>query len=85
MQGETIYENAIKDVESLAKVVDAEEGDATQLEGPQYVATDVWKQKPARTFRAEYFASERASRQTLSEDGDDLQKRFPKLWKKFGD
>jgi len=44
--------------------------------------TDVWKQKTGKDFpsRGTSHPNEPVGK-PVSEDGDDLQKRFPKLWK----
>jgi hypothetical protein len=84
-KGEKVYERALRDPESLARVVKDDED--CKYEGFQYVSSEAWKNKPGNHGR-EYPdhglthpldpAGER-----WSADGDELERRFPKLWKKF--
>ena len=85
-KGESVYREALRDPETLdAAIVD---DDDCQFEEFQYVASQVWEQKTRKdlsrfpTLDSEY--PESPSGQEWSEEGDDLQRRFPKLWKRFG-
>ena len=83
-RGEQVYEAALLDPESLTKVVN--EDDECQVEGYQYVASQVWEEKTGKS--TEDFPSHDIERRsepagTPWED-DDLDTRFPKLSKKFG-
>jgi Protein of unknown function (DUF4240) len=88
MQGQKVYENALNDSDSLARAVAEDDGEATQWEGPQYIAIDVWTEKtgkdpsefPERTIRQ---PADPTGKQSTESD-DELKKRFPKLWEKFG-
>jgi hypothetical protein len=82
-RGEKVYEAALADPESLAKVVDAD--DDCQVEGFQYVASQAWEEKTGRPL-AEFpkHAYERKSEPSGADwEEDDLDERFPKLCKKF--
>lgn len=86
-KGEKVYENALKDPETLVKVVkEADEG--AQFEAFQYVASQAWEEQTGQEAdqfprkKLKYPKSPRGKQ--WSEDGEDLQVRFPKLCKKFG-
>jgi hypothetical protein len=86
-KGEAVYNAALKDPETLASsIVDSD--DDCQFEEFQYVASQVWERKTRKdlsrfpTLDSEYPESPRG--QEWSEEGDDLERRFPKLWKRFG-
>jgi hypothetical protein len=86
-KGEVVYRKALKDPETLVEsVVDSD--DDCQFEEFQYVASQVWEQKTRKdlsrfpTLDSEYPESPKG--QEWSEEGDDLERRFPKLWKRFG-
>ena len=88
-KGEAVYDAALKDPESLAEaVVDSDTNDDCQFEEFQYVASQVWERKTRKdlsrfpTLESEHPDS--PAGQEWSEDGDDLERRFPKLWKRFG-
>jgi hypothetical protein len=86
-RGERVYEEALRDSETLAQVVDAEDGDECKYEGFQYVAREAWQNK-TRKRPGDFPASEvkqarEPAGEPWSEDGDDLKLRFPKLWRKF--
>jgi hypothetical protein len=84
-KGEKVYEGALKDAESLARIVKDDED--CQYEGFQYVAAEAWKNKHGRDGldypdRGLSHPLEPAG-ESWSETGDDLERRFPKLWKRF--
>jgi hypothetical protein len=86
-RGEKAYEAALKDPETLTKVVKEEDEDC-QYEGFQYVAMQVWEEKTGKgmrefPYKKVKFPTEPTG-ESWSEEGDDLERRFPKLWKKFG-
>jgi hypothetical protein len=86
-KGEKVYENALKDPETLVKAVKEEDEDC-QFEGFQYVASQVWEEKTGKEMnqfprkKLKYPQDPRGKQ--WSEEGDDLKHRFPKLCKKFG-
>jgi len=86
-KGESVYSEALRDPETLAAaIVDGD--DDCQFEEFQYVASQVWERKTRKdlsrfpTLDSEY--PESPSGEEWSEEGDDLERRFPKLWKRFG-
>ena len=85
-KGEKVYEAALKDPESLVKVVKESDGDC-QYEGFQYVASQAWEQRTGKGMNAfpdsGVWQAAKPAGEPWSEEGDDLQRRFPKLWKKF--
>ena len=76
----------MRDPQSLARVV-READDDCQYEGFQYVASQAWEAKTGR--RIEDFPDHglhqppEPAGEPWSEEGDDLERRFPKLSKKF--
>lgn len=86
-KGEKAFEKALADPESLLRVV--REDDECQYEGFQYVASQAWEQKtgkgmddfPAR--RESHPATPLGTPWSESNESDELQRRFPKLFKKF--
>lgn len=84
-RGEQAYTNALRDPESLADVV-TDGDDDCQVEGFQYVASQVWEEKTGRT--SDDFPPHALARHAdpIGEewDEDDLETRFPKLSKRFG-
>jgi hypothetical protein len=84
-RGEKVFERALEDPESLVRVV--KDDDECRYEGFQYLASQAWMKKTGKTA-AEFpdfglnYASE-PSGERWTEDGDDLKRRFPKLWKRF--
>ena len=86
-KGERAYEAALKDPESLVQVVKVEDEDC-QFEGFQYVASQVWEEKTGRAMdefpREKLEHSNCPAGEEWSEEGEDLKRRFPRLWKKFG-
>ena len=86
-RGERVYEEALRDPETLARVVNADAGDECQCEGFQYVAREAWDSK-TRNRQGDFPAGEimqadEPAGESWSEEGDDLARRFPKLWRKF--
>lgn len=83
-RGELVYEAALLDPESLVNVVSEDDGEC-QVEGYQYLASQVWEEKTGKT-------SDDFPRHDIERHGepvgapweeDDLDARFPKLSKKF--
>lgn len=85
-RGERVYEEALRDPETLAQVVDADEGDKCQFEGFQYVAGEAWQTKTGNLLSdfpvTEITQPNEPAGEPWSEE-DDLERRFPKLWRKF--
>jgi hypothetical protein len=86
-KGEAVYNAALKDPETLAEAV-VDSDDDCQFEEFQYVASQVWERKTRKdlsrfpTMESEH--PESPEGEEWSEEGDDLERRFPKLWKRFG-
>lgn len=85
-KGEKAFENAITDPESLIKVV-KEDDDDCQFEGFQYVASQAWEKKTGKGMDDFPVTGLQQPAEPLgqpwAEEGDDLERRFPKLFKKF--
>jgi hypothetical protein len=86
-RGERVYDVALRDPETLAHVVNADAGDECQYEGFQYVAREAWQNK-TRNLRGDFPVTEITlpddpAGEAWSEERDDLERRFPKLWRKF--
>jgi hypothetical protein len=86
-RGERVYEAALRDPDTLAEVVNAGAGDQCQYEGFQYVAREAWERVTQNRLgdfpAAEIMQPDEPAGEPWSEDGDDLERRFPKLWRKF--
>jgi len=86
-KGQDTYDRALRDSETLADVI-VDTSDDCQFEEFQYVASQMWERKTRKdlsrfpTFDSEY--PESPTGEEWSEEGDDLERRFPKLWKRFG-
>ncbi len=85
-RGRKVYEAVLKDPEYLAKIL--EDGDEGQVEGFQYIAPEVWQEKTGLDRYTDF--PERPDRLPTEPAGErrpdeQLPRRFPKLWKKFGD
>lgn len=85
-RGEKVYEAAVANAESLAKVVALDE--ETQVEGFYIDIASLWAAKtgkPEADFPPSPLASVRIGTSGAEWTEDDLPKRFPKLCKKFQD
>jgi uncharacterized protein DUF4240 len=86
-RGERVYTEALRDPEILAQVVNADAGDECQYEGFQYVAREAWQNKTRSRLGdfpiTEITQPDKPAGEPWSEEGDDLKRRFPKLWRKF--
>jgi hypothetical protein len=86
-RGKRIYEDALRDPETLARVVSSDAGEECQFEGFQYVARTAWENKTKDRLGAfpvtEITQPDKPTGAPWSEAGDDLKRRFPKLWRKF--
>jgi hypothetical protein len=83
-RGEQVYAGALRDPESLVNVV-TEEDDDCQVEGFQYIASQVWEEMTGRSnddFPTPAFEGH-AGPTGQAWDEDDLEARFPKLSKRF--
>jgi hypothetical protein len=86
-RGEKVYQEALKDPESLVDVVSVDAAEDCQFEGFQYVARQAWENK-SRNRKGDFPVQEltqplEPAGERWAEEGDDLEQRFPKLWRKF--
>ncbi len=79
-QGQSIYENAIKNIETLTELKETNDGD---WEGFSYIATDVYEKKTGNDMPQGIQENFEITGEEWEEDENDLKKRFPKLYKKF--
>jgi hypothetical protein len=83
-RGEEVFENALRDPESLAQVV--QEHEDCEFERFGYIASWVWEEKTGQSMQ---YMLPKERMPTPSKEGegwnddDDLKRRFPKLWEKF--
>ena len=80
-QGQSIYENAIKNIETLTELKETNDGD---WEGLSYIATDVYEKKTGNDMPQGIQENFEITGEEWEEDENDLKKRFPKLYTKFG-
>jgi hypothetical protein len=80
-QGQSIYENAIQNIETLTELKETNEGD---WEGLSYIATDVYEKKTGNDMPQGIQENFEIAGEEWEEDENDLKKRFPKLYTKFG-
>ena len=84
-RGEKVYEEALANPESLVDVV-TDHDDECQVEGYQYVASEVWEQKTGSSyddFPAHDLPRRQGTAGTAWND-DELEARFPRLSRRFG-
>jgi hypothetical protein len=86
-RGERVYEEALRDPDTLAQVVNVDEGDECKYEGFQYVAREAWE-RSTRNRQGDFpvaglMQPDEPAGESWSEEGHDLERRFPKLWRKF--
>ena len=84
--GREVYESALRDPESLVDVADADGIEATSFEEFQYVPCQVYENKTGQNMpdTGVSYTGEPAG-DKWSENGDDLSRRLPRLWAKYGD
>jgi hypothetical protein len=82
--GRSVFERALSDAESLIDVADAPEVEDVFFEEFLYVPARVYEEVTGREIPA-YAGHLRSepSGNRWSEEGGDLQRRFPRLWKKY--
>jgi hypothetical protein len=77
----------LNDPESLVEVVKEEDADDCQYEGFQYLASQAWEAKTGKGIDdfpdSGVYDPDKPAGEIWAEEGDDLERRFPKLWKKF--
>ncbi|MFM9940594.1 MAG: DUF4240 domain-containing protein [Hyphomicrobiaceae bacterium] len=91
-RGRDVYDTALADPESLAKGKLSTVEDVCQFEEFSYVARQVWCEKKGvevgdgdGDFPFGGATSGEPEGEPFDEDEDELAKRFPRLWRKFGE
>ncbi len=84
-RGESAYEAALTDPETLVKVVKDDE--ECQIEGFQYIASEAWEEKTGKISGdfPQHNIERRLEPSGTAWQEEDLESRFPKLSKKFGE
>jgi hypothetical protein len=82
-QGKEVFDAAVADPESLAKIDLGDE--EMEAEGMAYVAGEVFAERTGEELPAKYKESLEIRGEEWKEEGDDLKRRFPKLWKKYNE
>ncbi len=80
-QGQSIFENAIQNIETLTELKETNDGD---WEGLSYIATGVYENKTGKDMPQGVQENFEITGEEWEEDENDLKKRFPKLYAKFG-
>ena len=84
--GREVYEAALHDPESLVDVADADGVEATSFEEFQYVPGRVYEDKAGHDMPDTGVRhAQEPTGDKWSEEGDDLARRLPRLWAKYGD
>jgi len=79
--GKSIFENALMDPGSLVKIEHSED---RNWEGFSYVALHVYEKKTGSPIPAGIRENVEIGGEEWSEEGDDLEKKYPQLCKKWG-
>ncbi len=79
-QGQNVFESAINDIESISKFKDISDGD---WEAFSYLIYDTYYKKTGLDMPEGIVENYEISGDEWSEDGDDLEKKYPKLWDKY--
>lgn len=80
-QGESTFENAVKDISTLTQLESTNDGD---WEGLSYVPTDAYEKKTGNDMPQGIRENIDITGVEWDEEGDDLQNKYPGLWKHFG-
>ena len=84
--GRGVYEAALRDAESLVDVAQAPGVEIASFEDFQYIPSEIYERATGREMPSSGMAHPSEPQGTpWSEDGDDLERRFPKLWARFGE
>jgi hypothetical protein len=90
-KGRTRFEKALADPDSLADMLAPDVEEALDFESFAYVARKVWAEKTGRkgsempNAAQMIYAGHAPSGVAFTEDPAALDKRYPKLWKRFGE
>ncbi|MFD0989911.1 DUF4240 domain-containing protein [Mariniflexile jejuense] len=80
-QGKSIFENAVKNIETLSELHETNDGD---WEGLSYIPTEVYKKKIGNEMPQGIQENFKITGDEWEEDENELESRYPKLWAKFG-
>ncbi len=80
-QGKSTFENAVKDISTLTQLENTNDGD---WEGLSYVPTDAYEKKTGNDMPQGIRENIDITGLEWDEEGDDLQNKYPELWKTFG-
>jgi hypothetical protein len=84
--GLEVYAAALRDPESLIDVADTDGIEATSFEEFQYVPSQVYENKTGQDMPDTGVSHPREpAGDRWSEEGNDLSRRLPRLWAKYGD
>ena len=81
-QGKTTYYNALKDINSLTRLTNFNNGD---WEGLGYIASEVFEEMTEEEIPMGITENTETTGTEWDEEGDDLKNRYPKLWETYGD
>ncbi len=79
-RGETIFENAVKDINTLVQLEYTNDGD---WEGLSYIPSDAYEKKTGNDMPQGVRESLEINGEEWSEEGDDLRNKYSELWKRF--
>jgi hypothetical protein len=80
-QGKSIFNNAIKNIETLSELKETNDGDWESL---SYIPTDIYEKKTGNDMPQGIQENIEITGEEWEEDENDLKNRFPKLYTKFG-
>lgn len=87
-RGEAVFSKALADPDSLAELISANADEALDFEEFAYVARTVWSEKSDEAEMPNaspmMYPGKEPSGTPFAEEAAHLAKRYPKLWKRFG-
>ncbi|MEG3086121.1 DUF4240 domain-containing protein [Sphingomonas sp. PB4P5] len=89
-KGRKVFEQVLADPDRLADLLaPSEAGGDLEFEEFAYVARQAWAAKSGRDWNempviADMIYEQQPTGRAFSEDGEELARRYPKLWKRFG-
>jgi len=81
-QGKDMYYQVVENPETLVNI--NQERIETDWEGASYIAFTLYEKRTGKAMPTDYKENLDIIGEQWSEDGDDLQRLFPLLWKKYG-
>lgn len=81
-QGKHIYESAINDIETLANLNETNKGD---WEGLSYIPNNAYNKKTGKDLPDGIRENFEITGEEWEEDENELKRKFPQLWNKFGE